>query len=228
LKNIGKIYIVIPAYNEEKTIPSVLKDLKDHGYDDIIVIDDGSNDNTSSIARENGARTASHPINLGQGSALQTGIQYALSLGADAIVTFDADGQHIASDITKLLKPLKDGKAEAVLGSRFLDNKSNTPWTKRIILKGGIILLFLMYGIKLTDTHNGFRAFSRSAAEKLKLESSGMEHASEIIEKIKMEKIPFIEIPVTIRYTEYSMEKGQRASNSFRILLKMLAKWFLR
>jgi glycosyltransferase involved in cell wall biosynthesis len=228
LKNIDKVFIVIPAYNEEKTIPAVLEDLKTHGYADIIVIDDGSNDNTYSTARKNGARTASHPINLGQGSALQTGIEYALSLGAEAIVTFDADGQHMARDIKKLLKPLKEGTAEAVLGSRFLDKKSNIPWTKRLILKGGIILLFLMYGVKLTDTHNGFRAFSRSAAVKLKLESSGMEHASEIIEKIKIEKIPFVEIPVTIRYTDYSKEKGQKISNSFHILFKMLSKWFLR
>ena len=223
-----KIYIIVPAYNEEKCIAEVIIDLKKHGYNNIIVINDGSTDDTVRIARKNKAIVLSHPINLGQGSAIQTGLEYAIFSGADMIITFDSDGQHMAGDIKSLLEPLIDDKAEVALGSRFLDKNSNTPWIKKMMLKGGTVLLFMMYGIMLTDTHNGLRAFTADAASKMRLESRGMEHASEIIEKIKLEKIRYIEVPVTIRYTDYSIKKGQRISNSLNILFKMLAKWFIR
>ncbi|MCD4670793.1 MAG: glycosyltransferase family 2 protein [Actinomycetia bacterium] len=223
-----KVYIVVPAYNEEKCIDGAIKDLRNYGYNNIIVVDDGSDDRTGKIAEDNRAIVLSHPINLGQGSSLQTGLDYALMSGAEIIVTFDSDGQHMAGDIADLLAPLADDKAEVALGSRFLNKKSNTPWTKRIILKGGAFILFLMYGIMLTDTHNGLRAFTAAAAAKMKLESHGMEHASEIIEKIKLEKLRYLEVPVTIRYTGYSIKKGQRISNGLNILFKMLARWFLR
>lgn len=228
MKENPKIYIVVPAYNEEACMADAIRDLRGHGYDNIIVIDDGSTDGTGRIARENGAILLSHPINLGQGSAIQTGLEYAILSGADIIITFDSDGQHMAADIKKLIGPLTDGRAEASLGSRFLNKNSNTPWVKKFMLKGGTVLLYMMYGIMLTDTHNGLRALTAGAASKMKLESSGMEHASEIIEKIKLEKIRYIEVPVTIRYTDYSMKKGQKMSNSLNILFKMLARWFIR
>ena len=155
-------------------------------------------------------------------------MEYAIYSGADIIITFDSDGQHMAADIKKLIEPLIDGGTEVSLGSRFLNRNSNTPWIKKVMLKGGTVLLYMMYGIMLTDTHNGLRAFTTDAASKMKLESSGMEHASEIIEKIKLEKIKYIEVPVTIKYTDYSIKKGQRMSNSLNILFKMLARWFIR
>ncbi|MCJ7471648.1 MAG: glycosyltransferase family 2 protein [Actinobacteria bacterium] len=228
MKRNPKIYIVVPAYNEERYIADVIIDLKEHGYNNIIVIDDGSTDGTVRTAKKNKAIVLSHPINLGQGSAIQTGLEYAVTSGADMIITFDSDGQHMACDIKSLVEPLINGKAEVTLGSRFLNNNSNTPWVKKIMLKGGTLLLFMMYGIMLTDTHNGLRAFTADAASKMQLESRGMEHASEIIEKIKLEKIRYIEVPVTIRYTDYSIKKGQKLSNSLNILFKMLAKWFIR
>lgn len=228
MKKDSRIFIIVPAYNEEASIADVINDLKEHGYYNIIIIDDGSTDRTGRIARENNTLVLSHPINLGQGSAIQTGLEYAISLGADIIITFDSDGQHMASDIKDLIKPVIDGKADISLGSRFLNKDSNTPWVKKIILKGGTVLLFLMYGIMLTDTHNGLRALTAEAASKMRLESRGMEHASEIIEKIKLEKIKYIEVPVKIRYTDYSIKKGQRMSNSLHILLKMLARWFIK
>ena len=223
-----KVYIIVPAYNEEKCIDKTIKDLRDHGYKNIIVINDGSTDKTSKIAKDNKVILISHPINLGQGSSIQTGLEYALLSGADILVTFDSDGQHRASDIADLLEPIINDKAEVTLGSRFLNKNSNTPWIKQILLKGGAFILFLMYGIMLTDTHNGLRAFTANAASRMKLESRGMEHASEIIEKIKLEKLRYLEVPVTIKYTSYSIKKGQRISNSLNILFKMLAKWFLR
>lgn len=228
MKKDSRIFIIVPAYNEEASIADVINDLKEHGYYNIIIIDDGSTDSTGKIARENNTIVLSHPINLGQGSAIQTGLEYAISLGADIIITFDSDGQHMASDIKDLIKPIIDGKADISLGSRFLNKDSNTPWVKKVMLKGGTVLLFLMYGIMLTDTHNGLRALTAEAASKMRLESRGMEHASEIIEKIKLEKIKYIEVPVKIRYTDYSIKKGQRMSNSLHILLKMLARWFIK
>lgn len=228
MKNKPKIYIVIPAYNEENSISGVIKDLKKHNYHNIIVVDDGSTDNTLKIARQAGTIVVRHPINLGQGAALRTGMDLALDLGVDLIVTFDADGQHMARDINKLIKPLISKEVDIALGSRFIDNSSNTPWLKKVLLKIGVILVFLMYGIMLSDTHNGLKAMSRLAAQKISIESRGMEHASEIIGKIKANKIKFKEIPVTIRYSEYSIKKGQRISNSLNIFIKMLAKWFMK
>lgn len=228
MKNKPKIYIVIPAYNEENTISGVIKDLKKHNYHNIIVVDDGSTDNTLKIARQAGTIVVRHPINLGQGAALRTGMDLALDLGVDLIVTFDADGQHMARDINKLIKPVISKEVDIALGSRFIDNSSNTPWLKKVLLKIGVILVFLMYGIMLSDTHNGLKAISRQAAQKISIESRGMEHASEIIGKIKVNRIKFREIPVTIRYSEYSIKKGQRISNSLNIFIKMLAKWFMK
>lgn len=228
MKNKPKIYIVIPAYNEENTISGVIKDLKKHNYHNIIVVDDGSTDNTLKIARQAGTLVVRHPINLGQGAALRTGMDLALDLGVDLIVTFDADGQHMARDINKLIKPVISKEVDIALGSRFIDNSSNTPWLKKVLLKIGVILVFLMYGIMLSDTHNGLKAISRQAAQKISIESRGMEHASEIIGKIKVNRIKFKEIPVTIRYSEYSIKKGQRISNSLNIFIKMLAKWFMK
>lgn len=228
MKNKPKIYIVIPAYNEENSISSIIKDLKKHNYNKIIVVDDGSTDYTLKVARQVGAIVVRHPINLGQGAALRTGMDLALDFGADLVVTFDADGQHMAGDINKLIEPVINNEVDIALGSRFLDNSSNTPRLKKVVLKIGVFLIFLMYGIMLSDTHNGLRAISRQAVQKISIESRGMEHASEIIGKIKVNRIKFREIPVTIKYSTYSIKKGQGISNSLNILFKMLSKWFMK
>ena len=222
-KILMNISIVIPAYNEEKTISKVIFDLKNENYNDIIVVDDGSKDNTYKIAESSGAKVLRHIINRGQGAALQTGISYALLNNADIIVHFDADGQHNAKEIKNLTNPILNNQAEACLGSRFL-RKQNMPLSKRIVLKGAVLIIWLMYKIKLTDAHNGFRAFSRDAAKKVKITSDKMEHASEIVEEIKKKKIKYKEIPVTINYTKHSIQKGQRISNSIKILTKMIFK----
>jgi len=219
-----KEFIVIPAYNEEKTIRKVIKDLKEHDYENIVVVDDNSRDNTSKITSDEGATVLKHMINRGQGAALKTGINYALKQDADIIVTFDADGQHKAEDIERLIKPVEEGKVDICLGSRFLDKKSNVPFLKKVVLKCGIYVIRLMYGIKLTDVHNGLRAMSNEAAKKIEIKSNRMEHASEIIEEIKKKRLRYKEVPVNIRYTEYSKQKGQSSWNALRIFVKMLLK----
>ncbi|MAF35028.1 family 2 glycosyl transferase [Candidatus Woesearchaeota archaeon] len=193
------VWVVIAAFNEAATIGNVVKDLADHGYKNIIVVDDGSEDATAKAAQEAGAVTLKHNINRGQGASLQTGIEYAVTKNPDVIVTFDADGQHRPEDIQAVVKPVKEGKAKIAFGSRFL-GKSNVPLHRKLLLKGGIALVWLFYGVKMTDAHNGLRAFSPEAAETLNLHSDRMGHASEIIEWVRKEKIPYVEVPVVIKY----------------------------
>lgn len=217
------INIIIPAYNEEKTISKVIKDIRNNGYKNIIVIDDGSKDKTSEIAKKNKVTVLRHMINRGQGAALKTGFDYALKNDANIIVTFDADGQHLASEIKNLVKPVANGSIDVTLGSRFL-KKADMPLIRKVFLKGGALIFFIMYGIKLTDSHNGFRALSRKTLQKIDLKTDGMEHASEIIEEIAKKKIKYKEVPVTILYTNYSKAKGQSTWNAFRIFFRMIFK----
>ncbi|OGY54044.1 MAG: hypothetical protein A3H67_03780 [Candidatus Buchananbacteria bacterium RIFCSPLOWO2_02_FULL_46_11b] len=215
-----KICAVVPAYNEARTIRQVVEALKDK-VAEVIVIDDGSADQTAELAKAAGAKVVRHSINRGQGAALQTGIDFALSRGAEIIVTFDADGQFVAEEINRLALPILRGEAQAVLGSRFLKKDNLTPWAKKIILKIATFITRLYTGLNVSDTHNGFRAFDRTAAETIKIRQAGMAHGSEILEQIKKHKLKFVEAPVTVKYSDYSLQKGQKLSNSFRIIFDL-------
>jgi len=221
------IYIVIPAYNEDQTLTQVLSELK-KDYSNIIVVDDGSTDNTFQQALLAKVVVLSHLINRGQGAALATGINYALEQGADIIVTFDADGQHQVAEIAKIIQPLIEQQVDVVLGSRFLGQQSKIPLFRKIILKMAIIFTWLISGIKLTDAHNGFRAFNRLAAEKIKISQDRMAHSSEIIEEIKRNKLNYKEVPVTISYTKYSLSKGQTFWDSFKIAKDIFFKKIIK
>ena len=224
-----KIFIVIAAYNEEKTIAKVIDDLHNHGYQNIIVVDDGSQDKTAPVAELKGATVLKHIINRGQGAALRTGIEYALDQGADIIITFDADGQHQAKDIKNLIQPIINNEADIVLGSRFLGNtKSNVPFWRKLFLKAGALSFRLMFGVKVTDSHNGFRALSRKAAQAIEITSDRMEHASQIIEEIAKKRLRYKEVPVTIIYTDYSQEKGQSTLNAFKIFTKTILRRLIK
>lgn len=218
-------YIIIPAFNEAGSIKKVIKDLFYYGYENIVVIDDGSTDKTTEIVENLNVFLIRHPLNMGPGAAIKTGIDFALLKNADIIVTFDADGQHLAKDIYNLVRPIILNKVEITLGNRFLNNTSKVPIFKRIILKAGALLMFLMYGILSSDSHNGLKAMSRSAALKIDIKSNGWEYCSEIIEEIMLKKIKYQEVPVTVKYTDYSIKKGQKIYNSFYILSKMFVKW---
>lgn len=210
----NKVFVVIAAHNEEKSIASVLKDLKSHRYSNIVVVDDGSLDDTGKIAAANGAAVLRHLINRGQGAALKTGIDYALQNGADIIATFDADGQHLAKDLAALIRPVADGKADIALGSRFLkkSDHASTPTIRGLVLQGGAFLFRVLYGISLTDSHNGLRAMSRKAAGKMDIKSDMMGHANEIVEIVAKNKLKFVEVPVTIPYSEYSKVHSHHGS----------------
>jgi len=222
-----KIWIVIAAFNEEKMIGEVIDSLRFYDYENIVVVDDGSVDKTFDVLKSKKVHTLTHCINRGQGAALQTGIDFALSKNADIIITFDADGQHFAKEIKDIIKPITLGY-DVALGSRFLNKKTNVPVFKKFVLKGGAVICRLFYGIKLTDTHNGFRALSKKAAKKIKITEDKMEHASQIIDEIAKHKLKYKEVPVTIKYSEYSMNKGQSIFNAVKILYKMFVNKFLK
>ncbi|MFA6254800.1 MAG: glycosyltransferase family 2 protein [Patescibacteria group bacterium] len=213
--------IVIPAFNEATMVASVVRAVKNKA-NQVIVVDDGSSDDTGQQAKRAGAIVLTHFLNRGQGAALQTGINFALKSNADIIVTFDADGQLNAEEIDKVVEPLILGGVDIVLGSRFLKPNSQIPVAKRVVLKLAVWVTNLYTGLKLTDTHNGFRAMSRLAAEKIRIRQDGMAHASEILEQVKKYRLKFIEVPITMYYTDYSIRKGQKLSNAFRIIWALI------
>lgn len=202
-----KIIVIIPAYNEAKVIRNVIADVKKYGYE-VVVIDDCSRDGTHQYAQKAGAFVLRHHVNRGQGAALATGMEYALSQGADIIVTFDADGQHCAREIQRVIHPIITKEADVVLGSRFLGATHDMPQTRGLSLKAALLFTRLTTGLTLTDVHNGFRAFSRDAAERIKISQNRMAHASEILDQIARHNLRFCERPVTIVYSLYSKNKG--------------------
>ena len=220
------IYIVVPAYNEEKVIKDTLRKLKSEGYHNIIVVDDGSKDKTSNIAREEGVILCRHIINRGLGGALGTGIKCALEYNPKVIVTFDADGQHDPKDIEKVVKPIVYEGYDMVVGSRLMDREElkNMPVVKRV---GNILLnviTYLLGGYLVTDSQSGLRAFSKRAAEVIlsNLKSNRYEVSSEFIIIARREGLKFKEVPIKTIYTEYSMSRGTNVITGIKILIKLI------
>lgn len=218
--------IVIPLYNEEKMIRQTLEELKRvRPKDLIVVVDDGSKDHSYAQACLEGVHLLRHIINLGQGAALETGIEYAKKMGCKYVVTFDADGQHCAEDIERFVQVLREDKADIVLCSRFLGKAENIPTLKKYFLKIAAFVERIMTGISLTDTHNGFRAINIAKFPDFAITQNRMSHASEIIDLIKRLKMRYMELPCTIRYSDYSISKGQSMMNSVNIIVEyILAK----
>ena len=213
---------VIPAYNTEQVVADVVASVRTL-VDDVIVVDDGSRDATAAKAAAAGASVAVHLINRGQGAALQTGMDLALLRGADIIIHFDSDGQHPAHQIHQLIAPIAAGEADVVLGSRFLDNTSNVPPIRRLVLKAGGIFTRVVSGLSITDPHSGFRALSRAAAQKIRLRQDRMAHASEFLQLLARHELRYREIPVTIRYTDYSMANASQNSwGAIRIVIDLI------
>src|SRR4051812_38424340 len=220
-------FVVIAAYNEAAMIARVVTDVRRAGYR-VIVVDDGSRDATARVAKAAGATVIQHPFILGQGAALQSGIDFALANGAEVIVTFDADGQHGAADISYLAGALAEENADFVLGSRFLKPSSNIPPLRRLLLKAATVFTRLTTGLRLTDAHNGLRAMTRRGAGAIRLRQNRMAHASEILAQIGASGLRYVERPVTIHYSAYSIAKGQKTSDSVIILLDLFARALYR
>lgn len=214
------IYVVVAAYNEVSRVRSVIDRLLAR-YPNVVVVDDGSDDGTAAALQGLDICLLRHVINRGQGASLHTGIDFAVAQGADTIVTFDADGQHDVEDISRLVDAVAHGDCDVALGSRFLGTAHDLPLTRRITLKAGVLFTRIVSGVKVSDAHNGIRAFSRKAAQSIDISMDRMAHASEIIDQIKKHGLRMTEVPVSVYYSSYSLQKGQNSWNAFRIALQV-------
>ncbi len=221
----SSIFVVVAAYNEAAVLASTLKPLIEQGYT-VVVVDDGSTDFTWALLQTLPVHGLRHRLNLGQGAALQTGMDYALRRGAEIVVHFDADGQHPADQIDDLTAPIEVGEADVVFGSRFLRESDSrlVPAPRRAVLRTGMLISRLMGGLWLRDTHNGFRALSRRAMMNIRLRENGFAHATEIQREVRRARLRYQEAPATIRYSEYSAAKGQPLSNSFNIVVDLVLR----
>jgi glycosyltransferase involved in cell wall biosynthesis len=222
-----RVWVVVPAYNEGPVVATTVRDLL-VCFANVIVVDDCSADASGRLALAAGAHVVRHPVNLGQGAALATGIAYALRQGAEAIVTFDADGQHSASDARAMVSRLDEARVDVVLGSRFLGHAEGISAGRRQLLRLAILFTRLTTHLSLTDAHNGLRVFSRHAAETIHIRQNRMAHASEILEQIAFHKLTLVEAPCSVVYTDYSRGKGQRWTGAFSILADLLARRLYR
>ena len=210
-------WIVVPAFNEAERIGRTLGQLCEL-YHHVVVVDDGSTDNTLDVLSNYAVWSLRHLVNCGQGASLQTGIRFAIGQGASLIVTFDADGQHRVEDIAPLCRPILEGKADIVLGSRFLGQAQGIPWTRWLTLKLGVMFTRVVSRVRVTDTHNGLRAMTAEAAGRIRILHNRMAHASEIIDEIRRNDLRYCEVPVTVRYWAGALRKGQRSLNGLRIV----------
>lgn len=205
-------------------IADVIGDLRLH-FDHIVCVDDGSSDGSAAVAKAAGAVVVQHPVNLGQGAALQTGIAFALSQPTcDYVVTFDADGQHRVVDAIDMLQAARTGSFAIVFGSRFLDDRTNPGLIKKIVLKTAVRVSNLTTGLRLTDAHNGLRIIRRDAAERISLKQDRMAHATEIVLELSRTGLPWTEHPVELLYTDYSKAKGQSVLNAVNILVDLVVR----
>lgn len=217
-----RTWVVIPAYNEAAAVAAVVSGLVRSGWR-VVVVDDGSGDDTGEAARGAGARVLRHVFNLGQGAALQTGIDFAVEQGAERIVTFDADGQHDPADVPALLAAL-DGGADVALGSRFLGTMEGVSRPRTLLLRIAAAVSNIISGVRLSDAHCGLRALRASVVPALRVTQQRMAHASELLRSIRTQQLRVVEVPITIRYTTYSRSKGQGMLQGVRILFD----YFLR
>jgi len=216
------VWVVIPAYNEATVIQGVISEIRSSGFTNIIVIDDGSIDNTQEQASNSGIVTLRHLLNRGKGAAVKTGIEAAKELGADIVVTLDGDGQHDPADIAPMITLIREGY-DVVLGSR-LKNCDGMPAHKIAHNRIGNFLVWMVYGLWVTDSQSGFRAYSKKALELIDTKTDRYEYDSEVIREIHRHQLRFTELPIQVRYTEYSMGKVQKMNlkNGIKTLIKMI------
>lgn len=222
-----KAVIIVPAFNESQVIYKVLKSVprKLDGVSkvEVVLIDDGSNDNTPSEAQKAGVAITSHALNRGLGAAIKTGLEIAKRKKADIAVTFDGDGQHNPKDIQKLINPIINKKADFVIGSRFSRNQ-RVPLDRLIINKIANFVTFAIYGILSTDSQSGLRAFSKKALSVINIKADKMDFSSEILLEAKRNALIIHEVPIDAIYTVYSRSKGQKNLNAFAVFARLLIK----
>lgn len=221
------LVIVIPVYNEEKVIKKVIESIpkKINGVSKttIVVVNDGSTDNSAEQVKATRALLVNLPFNLGVGLATATGIEAGKILGADILVTMDGDGQHDPRDIQALVKPILSQKYDLAIGTRLI-NRQSMPTLKKVGNWLMNAITYIFSGIWISDSQSGMKAFSQDAIKKLKINTSGYELCSEIIMLAKKEKLRITEVPIRTIYNEHSIRKGQNPLNGLNIALRLLYK----
>lgn len=215
------VAILVPVFDEARVVADVVRQIRER-FPLVICVDDGSTDSSGAAAQDAGATVLRHATNLGQGAALQTAIEYALTLPeVGYLITFDADGQHRLEDAEAMLDLARDEDLAVVFGSRFLDERTQAGFLKRLVLKTAVWVTNQSTGMRLTDAHNGLRVIRRDAALGVHLTQNRMAHASEIVLQLGRTRLPWREYPVHVLYTEYSKAKGQSLLNAINILFEL-------
>lgn len=220
-----KTLVLVPAFNEERCLGEVIDDLRKFGYTNILVINDGSDDQTDKIARKKGVKLATHIMNRGLGAALGTGFAYARREKYDVLVTFDADGQHRASNIASLIAPIISKCADVVIGSRFLGKWQSMPWDRLLVNILSNLMTFTFYGVWSTDSQSGLRAFNKKAISLIQIRTDRMEISSEFYWEIAKNKLKFKEIPIEARYSQDSLKRSKQENLAF---IKLPFRLFFR
>jgi len=225
------LILILPAYNEAQVISGVLKKIKPvvkklPVRTEILIVNDGSSDNTLKVLKKAAVKVVTHPINRGLGASLKTGLEYAKKVKADFAITMDSDGQHDPNDIAKILTPLIKNQADMVIGSRSLGNIEDMPLLRRLNNKAFNLLTLSLFGITTTDSLSGFRGFSKKAINSLRLKTERMEVSNEFFTEIKRNHLKFLEVPIKVIYTKYSMAKGVKPGNIFAIIFRLVLRLF--
>ena len=215
------IFVIIPCYNEASVLRKTVEEVLEKGYR-IVVVDDCSKDNSKKQLNGLPVYYLRHRVNMGQGAALQTGIDFAKKKGARYFVTFDADGQHDSNDIPGMIEFLEKENADIVFGSRFLPgSKTNVSRSRSFALNMGRYINYLVSGIMLSDSFNGLRLFSKQTADKIRITENRMAHPVEFLMLTAAKKLKYAEYPVSIHYSEYSKSKGLKNRDGIKILVEM-------
>ncbi len=233
--------VVVRAYNEEQSVGEVLDKLFEYGFDKVLVVDDGSEDQTPKIVAQKQKKAKalgkvllllSHLVNRWWWAANKTAFEFIKRYWQDLnirwILTFDADGQMDIADFAQFAKVLKDAPKSIYIGSRFIPWGEGKwiPWTRKLILAGSRVVTRILNGVSVTDPHNWYRVLPLEFVQKAHISSDGMAYASELLEEAHRLGFEIVEVPVKIAYTPYSLQKGQKNANAFRILLELIYKKF--
>lgn len=216
--NTEDIYIIIPAKDEGKRIGRVISKVQHEGFYNIIVINDGSSDDTKAVATALGATVLTHYVCLGAGAATQTGMDYAIRQNAKIVVTIDGDDQHCPTDIKALVEKMRKEQLDVVIGSRFLNKENEVPLIRILFNKIGNVITGLLTGLFVTDSQSGFKAMHARFVKKSKINLNGYEFCTEIINLIKLNRASFAEVPIKVKYTKESREKGQNFLNGVKMV----------
>ena len=225
-----KTIVLIPAYNEGRVLAQTIGDVKKAiaklKNTHIVIIDDGSTDNTNNVAKQQKVVVLHHIINRGLGGAISTGLAYAKNQNADIAVTLDADGQHDPSDILKMIKPITSNTADIVIGTRYNGADNQISIDRKILHSLSNLFTLLLYGQKTSDSQSGFRAFNKKALERIEIKTQKMEVSTELFWEIKKHQLKLVEVPIKVIYTNYSKQKGQTNLNSISIIIKLIIRLF--